>query len=256
MDDMQKDKVKEQFGKNAQKYYESQTHAKSDDLDLLVEWLKPEKSFTVLDIATGGGHVAKKLATHVETVFATDLTKAMLENTAKQLQAFRNIYYVIADAEELPFLDQSFDIVTCRIAPHHFPNPEKFIDEVARTLKKGGRFLFIDNIVPEDKELGDFMNTFEKLRDNSHVRCLSLEEWTSLFVKNNLHIAQSKKRKKPFDYSVWVKRTTENDEQVEQVRNFMLSRSEKCRSYYQVETSGENITAFAIDECMVMCEKK
>ena len=141
-----KQKVEEVFGKNADKYVTSNSHAKGDDLPLLVDWLKPEKTWKVLDIATGGGHVTKTLAPHVATVFSTDLTRAMLENTAKHLRHnFDNIEYVVADAEALPFLTETFDAAVCRIAPHHFPQPDRFISEVAKVLKTGGKFILIDN---------------------------------------------------------------------------------------------------------------
>lgn len=104
MDKTPKQKVKEVFGKNADKYVTSSSHAKGDDLPLIVEWLQPKKTWTALDIATGGGHVTKTLAPHVATVFSTDLTEEMLENTAKHLRgSFDNIQYVVADAEALPF---------------------------------------------------------------------------------------------------------------------------------------------------------
>ncbi|WP_231514904.1 class I SAM-dependent methyltransferase [Oceanobacillus salinisoli] len=115
---------------------------------MLVDWLSPDLQMSVLDIATGGGHVAKTLSPFVQTVFATDLTKEMLAVTANYLHDYKNIHYVIADAEDLPFLDQSFDIVTCRIAAHHFQDKERFIQGVKRVLKDDGKFLFIDNVTP------------------------------------------------------------------------------------------------------------
>lgn len=79
--------VQEQFGKNAQQYVESKTHAQGDDLQLLVQWLAPQTSWKVLDIATGGGHVARTLAPHVAQVVATDLTRPMLAAAAQANQA-------------------------------------------------------------------------------------------------------------------------------------------------------------------------
>jgi ubiquinone/menaquinone biosynthesis C-methylase UbiE len=152
-----KQKVQEQFGQHAQKYVTSTTHAKGSDLVLLKNWLHVDSSSIVLDIATGGGHVVKSLAPHVKQMFATDLTYEMLETAKGHLNSTSsNIFYVIADAESLPFLENTFDAVTCRIAPHHFPNPNVFVQEVSRVLKPGGKFLLIDNIAPEDKELDDF----------------------------------------------------------------------------------------------------
>ncbi|NEU31006.1 class I SAM-dependent methyltransferase [bacterium LRH843] len=71
-------------------------------------------------------------------------------------------------------------------AAHHFPNPARFIAEVARVLTPNGKFILIDNVVPDDKQLAAFINTFEKLRDDSHVRCLSMNEWLHLLKVNQL----------------------------------------------------------------------
>lgn len=250
-----KEKVKQQFGKNAQKYVESESHAKASDLDELVQWLQPHTGMVALDIATGGGHVAKKLAPNVKCVFATDLTKEMLEKTRIFLQEYSNVSYVLADAEKLPFLDDSFDIVTCRIAPHHFPNPTAFISEVSRVLVPKGKFILIDNIAPEDEGLANFMNTFEKLRDKSHVRCLSQNDWLYLFKKHNLKVVRENKRKKTHDYATWIKVTAESREQQEQVTEFILKGKDEQLDYFSVKTLNGKITSVTIDECMILGEK-
>lgn len=253
---MTKQKVKEVFGKNAEKYVASDSHAKGDDLSKLVEWLEPEKVWTVLDIATGGGHVTKTMAPHVGTVFSTDLTEEMLENTAQHLRcSFDNIHYVLADAEALPFLKETFDAAICRIAPHHFPNPEKFIAEMSRVLKKGGRFILIDNVAPADSELAEFMNKTEKLRDDSHSRCLSKEEWTMLLKENRMVERKSADRRKTFDYPSWVERTTENDEQVERVSLHLLNAEEKAADYFAIKVQEGKVKTFTIDEWMALYEK-
>jgi ubiquinone/menaquinone biosynthesis C-methylase UbiE len=256
MEDSVKDKVKSVFGKNADKYVTSEIHAKGDDLPLLAEWLQPEKTWTVLDIATGGGHVSKALSPHVGTVVSTDLTEAMLENTAKHLRAdFGNILYVVADAESLPFLADSFEAVVCRIAPHHFPHPEKFIKETARVLKPGGKFILIDNVAPENSELAVFMNTTEKLRDDSHARCLSKGEWRHLLAENALMEIQSLDRRKTFQYPTWVRRTAESEEQIEQVEQHLLGADAAAMDYFQISIQNGKVQNFVIDEWMAMYQK-
>lgn len=256
MDKTAKQKVKEVFGKNADKYVTSNSHAKGADLPLIVEWLQPKKTWTVLDIATGGGHVTKTLAPHTEAVFSTDLTEEMLENTAKHLRSsFDNIQYVVADAEALPFLKESFDAAVCRIAPHHFPHPDRFIAEVARVLKKGGKFVLIDNVAPADPELAEFMNTTEKLRDVSHSRCLPKEEWAGLLEQNGLVELKSADNRKTFDYPSWVARTAESEEQREQVSRHLLGANVKNTDYFSIEVSEGRVQNFTIDEWMALYEK-
>ncbi|WP_209125072.1 class I SAM-dependent methyltransferase [Alkalihalobacillus sp. BA299] len=251
-----KDTVKVVFGKNAEKYYESKSHANGIDLPLIIDWLQPEAGWIALDIATGGGHVAKTVAPYVKKMCATDLTEKMLENTAKNLnKQFDNIWYTVADAESLPFLANTFDLVTCRIASHHFPHPEKFINNVSRVLKPGGRFVLIDNVVPEDPKKAEFMNTFEKLRDESHVRCLSIEEWRRLFVDAALIEKRSTSRKKKHDFPIWVVRTASSEDQPKQVSEYILKANKVNKDYFKVVIENEEIKSVAIDEWMVLVEK-
>lgn len=255
--DQIKSKVQEQFSKNAEKYVSSETHAKGTDLPAMVTWLDPSKDWILLDIATGGGHVSKTLSPHVGHVFATDLTSQMLATAQKHLSSScQNIWYVVADAEQLPFLDDTFDAVACRIAAHHFPNPHLFVKEVARVLKPGGKFLLIDNIAPEDNVLDQFMNKTEKLRDESHGRCFSVSEWTQWFTEHGLDIQKSELRRKKFDFPVWVRRTTESEEQVQTVVSHILEAKQDIHKYFSVQIQCGEVLSFEIDEWMVMVEKQ
>ena len=208
-----------------------------------------------MDIATGDGHVTKTIAPHVSAVFATDLTEKMLANTARHLKKdYRSIWHVIADAEALPFLEDTFDLITCCITPHHFTIPKEFIIEVARVLKPGGKFLLIDNVAPGEGSLDEFMNTVERLRDDSHVRCLSVNEWQKLFDLYGLQVIQSLNRKKTFQFP-WVARTTTSQEQIDRVKQYMFAASVDTQKYFSVVINNNRIQSHEIDEWMVLCEK-
>jgi ubiquinone/menaquinone biosynthesis C-methylase UbiE len=249
--------VKENFSLHAEKYVQSVSHAKSGDLPMLVEWLQPQKDWNVLDIATGGGHVAKILSPHVGTVWSTDLTRKMLEAAARHLEesGCHNVNYVVADAEDLPFLDGTFYAVTCRIAPHHFPNQDRFIAEAARVLKPGGRFLLIDNVAPEDDALDAYMNTVEKLRDESHVRCAKISEWREWFKSAGLFEEQASAHKKTFTFPSWVERTARSQEQMEAVERFIQEAAPEVQEYFYVMQENGRVQNFRIDEWMVLCRK-
>ncbi|PLT35131.1 class I SAM-dependent methyltransferase [Bacillus sp. V5-8f] len=256
-DDSIKKKVQEQFGKYAEKYVTSTTHSNGSDLALLPNWLKLKTESIVLDIATGGGHVVKAIAPYAAQVFATDLTLKMLETAKRHLeQTQTNVFYVIADAESLPFLDNTFDAVTCRIAPHHFSHPEEFVKEAARVLKQGGKFLLIDNVAPAEQELDDFVNKLEKLRDDSHVRSYSVKEWTKWLELAGLILLKAAPRKKTFTYPDWVRRTTTSEEQIKNVDSHVLSANEKIKGYFSIETTNGEIQSLTIDEWMVLAVKK
>lgn len=254
--------VQTQFARHAAKYVTSESHAKGDDLALLVNWLQPEPHWRVLDVATGGGHVAKKLAPRCAHVYATDFTKNMLAAARDHLEQElgedrrERVSYVVADAEALPFLDDAFDVVTCRIAAHHFPHPEHFACEVARVLKKGGAFLFIDNVAPEQQKLAGHMNEVERLRDHSHVRCLAVSEWQQLFAAYGLREEKAALSKKTHVFPQWVARTAETAAQRETVAQFILAAERDVRDYFSVTVENGRITSLQIDEWRTLYRKK
>lgn len=251
----EKSLVKKVFSNNSNAYITSKTHANSEELEKMITWTAPNKEMVMLDIATGGGHVAKKFSSHVKNVIATDLTPEMLQETHNHLINYTNIQYVIADAESLPFLDQSFDIVSCRIAAHHFPNPIKFIEETNRVLKPKGIFIFVDNISSEDNELDLYVNELEKLRDPSHIRSLKVSEWKQIISTYPLSIRKEQLQKKILPFQDWVNRTVEDPKQKNAVESYLLDANTRVKAYFDVKQQKEQLQSFSIDEWMVMYQK-
>ena len=184
---MNKSLVQEEFGKTAASYLTSKPHALGKSLERLVTLTSPQKSWHVLDVATGGGHVAYVFAPHVARVWATDITQEMLDlvKAEAQKRGLSNVRTAYAKAEAMPFEDASFDLVTCRIAPHHFDSIPDFLGEVHRVLKPNGLFALVDNVVPEGS-VGDYINAFERFRDPSHLRAWTMQEWRDALKKARL----------------------------------------------------------------------
>jgi ubiquinone/menaquinone biosynthesis C-methylase UbiE len=109
---------------------------------------------TALDVAGGTGHLALALAPRVKQVVCVDLTGQMLlegRRTAANRQ-IENVVFMRAAAEQLPFPNGGFDVITCRFAVHHFADPEVQLREMLRVLSVAGTVTIIDLVAPAEHE--------------------------------------------------------------------------------------------------------
>jgi len=245
--------VRAQFGAAAQSYVTSASHAKGDDLRRLLQIAAPNGTERLLDVATGGGHTALAFSPLVKAVTAIDLTPPMLEAAAAHAAArgATNITFAVADAERLPFADSTFEIVTARIAPHHFANPEAFVRETARVLVPGGLFLLDDNMVPEDDELDAFMNRFEQWRDPSHVRAYRPSQWRAWLAASGLHVVVDDPLElKAYAFAEWTERMHMPVAERDNLEHWLLAAPKRCRDYFRLESDEGHVRsisgAFAI----------
>jgi len=250
---MNKNTIREQFGAHASAYASSEIHARGASLVRLVELLQPQSEWQVLDVATGAGHTALALAPHVARVTATDITPQMLDQ-ARRLAGERGLSNVIAeaaDAEALPYDDGCFDLLTCRIAPHHFADIPLFLNESVRVLRPRGLLAVVDNIVPSGPT-GDYINAFEKLRDPSHGRCLSSDAWITACQAAGLKIQHQETLRKIVSFSFWAKR---HNETMQSYLLAMLSEtSGETARFLQPENSGQD-TTFTLREGLFIGQK-
>jgi ubiquinone/menaquinone biosynthesis C-methylase UbiE len=207
----------------------SQTHAQGEDLERLVEVARPERHWLALDIATGGGHTALRFAPYVRRMVATDLTARMLvaarSHVCAQAAMLRaatsgvvhNVAFGVADAEELPFPARTFDLVTCRIAPHHFADCARFVREGARVLAPEGLLLVQDQLLPEDERAARYVDAFERLRDPSHQRAYARSEWVGLFEGAGLVVEHAEELAKTHEFLPWAQRQDCSPETIERL---------------------------------------
>jgi ubiquinone/menaquinone biosynthesis C-methylase UbiE len=170
------------FGQRAAFYTTSAVHKDKVVLDRLVELVRVRSTDRVLDVATGTGHTAFAFAPHAREVIATDITPEMLSEGGRLRDAggITNVEFQLADAHDLPFEDESFDVVTCRRAAHHFTDVRRALREMCRVLRPGGRLVIDDRSVPEDDFADATLNRLDWLHDHSHVRQYRPSEWQSM----------------------------------------------------------------------------
>ncbi|MDQ0337471.1 ubiquinone/menaquinone biosynthesis C-methylase UbiE/catechol 2,3-dioxygenase-like lactoylglutathione lyase family enzyme [Caldalkalibacillus uzonensis] len=249
--------VQNQFGRSAEAYVTSDIHAKGRDLAKLVEIAAVTPQDVVLDVGTGGGHVANALAPLAAKVIAMDLTPEMLEAAQRFISAngYQNVDYVQGDAEQMPFGPETFDVVACRIAAHHFPNVQKFINEVFRVLRPSGRFLLVDNVAAEDDEIDQFYNEIEKLRDYSHVRAWKKSEWVRMLEENGLVIEECYRFAKTFAFEEWCSRMNLPEEDKRELAAFIVRAPAPVRQKLKVTAEGDRVTSFEGEAVLIKAVK-
>lgn len=251
-----KERVRAQYGAVGDAYVKSIGHATGNDLQRMIELAQPMASDRLLDIATGGGHVARVFAPKVAQVVASDLTPEILHHAKASFEelGLTNIETQIADAEALPFENGSFEIVTCRIAPHHFPNPDRFVTEVARVLTTGGRFVLVDSTVP-DGDAGQFFNRVEKLRDPSHVRSLTIAEWMALIEGAGLDLTIAESFPKRHDFEDWTSRSRMTPEGRDALGRLVLEAPDELKQILKVEEVEDRLSAFSDTKTLFVARK-
>lgn len=203
-----KELSQQRFGKYADSYVSSQTHAKGEDLKILLKMADPQKHWKVLDVATGGGHTALLFAPYVDQVVATDISEKMLEAARGNITAQDtvNVSFEVSEAENLKFDTDKFDLVSCRIASHHFPNCQSFIKEANRVLKTGGILLLQDHYLPESEADGIAIDNFERLRDPSHNKAFSKSAWLTMFEAEGFQVMDTQEVIKQHKFFPWADR--------------------------------------------------
>jgi len=180
----------EQFARQSHRYAKGHVLENTEDVAAALSRLVLPPRARVLDIATGAGHTALFFAERGHDVTAADIAAPMLERV-REAACKRDVTITtkLHAAEALPYADGEFDLVTCRVAAHHFSSPENFVRETARVLKPGGWFLLIDGSVADDHaEAEEWMHKIEKLRDPSHHRMLTPRAWSRLCESSGLAV--------------------------------------------------------------------
>ncbi|MBI2494877.1 MAG: class I SAM-dependent methyltransferase [Candidatus Rokubacteria bacterium] len=247
MSDTQTRRVQEQFGASAQAYVQSAGHAGGPDLEQLVAWGRARAPARVLDVATGAGHTALAFATLAARVVAFDVTEPMLRVAAGFIggRGARNVAYVAGAVEALPFGDGAFDLVTCRIAAHHFADVPAAVRQVQRVLRPGGTFLLQDILGHDDSDANAFITEIEKRRDPSHVRAYRASEWKAFLRAAGLTVLEQTVIEKARPWEEWTRRTRMTPGARRDLDAFVRQAPQRCRDAFVFTLAGETIESFA-----------
>ena len=159
--------------------------SKAEYTDYLIQKIGAGGKEHALEVAAGTCICGRALAPFVEDITCLDLTEEMLEQGKRLAEesGLKNIYFRTGNAEKLPYEEETFDLVITRLSFHHFINPVIPFREMQRVLKKGGKLVVWDMEATEEP-LRKIDDKIEKLRDPSHTRILSREEFEEMFEKD------------------------------------------------------------------------
>ena len=252
-----KQQVQTRFGEVAANYLVSAVHASGPDLELMTRSAPLRSNSVVLDAGCGAGHCALAFAPKVGWVYACDFTQAMLKQVkllARQRGAV-NVTPQLADIEDLPFPQDSFDIVTSRYSAHHWRHPERAINEIRRVLKDTGVFIISDIMASEDYAQDTFLQSIELLRDPSHVRDYRISEWRAMLSAAGFRTELIHKFELELHFRKWTTRMNTPQQNREMIKSLFRGAAEDIRRGFQLPNAIDSDDfSFFIPGAVLKCQ--
>jgi SAM-dependent methyltransferase len=241
--------VDAQFGPRAQAYVDSPVHSRGEDLDRIEQRVRESAPAHAVDLGTGGGHVAYRLAKHARRVTALDLSDEMLATVqaTAALKGLTNIETRRSAVEQLPFPDAAFDFAACRLSAHHWRDLEGGIREARRVLCKGSPAIFVDAYSPQGALLDTHLQAVEILRDTSHVRDYTVAQWLETMGGNGFAIESMRTWRIPIQFDSWIARMRTPPALVRAIRALQSAASDEVRQHFKIQSDG----SFELDAFML-----
>ncbi|MET0309844.1 MAG: methyltransferase domain-containing protein [Sphingomonas sp.] len=232
--------VLQQFDAQAAAYVASAVHATGEDLDRIEAEARRVAPRLALDLGSGGGHVAYRIATHAQRVIASDLSAEMLAavaDTARDRNLL-NIETCVAPAEGLPFDEAVFDFLGCRFSAHHWQDFEGGLREARRVLAPGSTALFVDVVSPGPALLDTHLQAIELLRDVSHVRDYAGSEWGAALARAGFAVRTTRAGRLRMEFSVWTARMRTPEANVAAIRALQNGAPAEVAEHFAIEPDG------------------
>ena len=243
------DVIQDQFGPRAEAYVHSVVHAAGEDLDALESLVSRCHPQRALDLGSGGGHVAYRLAPHALSVTASDLSAEMTAAVATTAceRKLPNIETCVAPAEHLPFADATFDFLACRFSAHHWRDFEAGLREARRVLTSGSPAVFIDVASPGTASLDTHLQAVELLRDPSHIRDYTAAEWQQALAGAGFSVQGTTMRRLRMDFPTWVERMRTPAAHRTAIRSLQQQATSDTIAHYEIEADG----SFTLDTLQI-----
>jgi SAM-dependent methyltransferase len=247
---------RETFGPVAQHYLESPIHGNEAALAHMVRVAKPAGG-PIVDIATGAGHTALAFAPHAEHIFATDITKSMLEIVRRTVteRGLTNVSVQLGAAESLPFEAETMEGVTCRLAAHHFVDISAFLSESWRILRPNGWLFVVDLAGVADPQASVQWDEIERLRDPSHRRNLQPDEWRMAIERQGFVIEFDEIVPKPMNLEHWLDRMRVHEPVRSRIREAIIHSEGWLRDHLRPHGEGAD-AIFHEHEISILARKK
>jgi ubiquinone/menaquinone biosynthesis C-methylase UbiE len=237
--------VQKQFTKTADAFTKWAARDSPEVVAEKVEFVKPQPTDLALDVACGPGMFVLALAPRVGFARGIDLTEELLRR-ARQSQLERNVLNAAFDqgeAEQLPYPDGVFDLVTCHCSLHHMPQPRVALKEMVRVMKPEGRLAIIDTLSPESDAKFEFHNRIERVRDPSHTLSLRLTTFLKMFEDFELEIARQSLKRRQRSFNQWMLRASlkPSHKRYQQTRQLLEESMQGDRAGYSAQVQDDDI---------------
>jgi ubiquinone/menaquinone biosynthesis C-methylase UbiE len=185
--------IRQQYDQMSVIYDQRWSRYISRTLQFLKNWAELSPTDKVLDVACGTGEFEQLIFTeHSEqNMVGVDISEKMLAIAQQKLQAYPNVKLSLASAVDLPFADQSFDVIVSASAFHYFENPAIALAEMKRVLKPNGKIIILDWC--KDYLLCRICDLILKVTDPAYQQCYTQPEFHNFLTTSGFDITRATK---------------------------------------------------------------